>query len=1096
MNKETKNQHAPAPARTWKPVSKRMLTMASVLAISMSALAQSKTVTGKIVDANGEPVIGASAVVKGTTNGGITDMDGKFTIKDVPENATLSISYIGYKAQTLTVKGKNTFNIILQEDNTNLDDVVVIGYGSVKKSTLTAAVSKMSDKAIQDRPIARAEQALQGQLAGVTTRTVTGEPGADLQIRVRGAASVNASSDPLYVVDGVPMDNISSLNPSDIASIEVLKDAASAAIYGSRGSNGVVIVSTKRGKSGKPTITFNGSFGVQAPEKKLDVMSATEWMEFKTRWNDQNYLNRCNTLKVSGASIKDDTATRLKNVGEKAGSKNSYLYINDDRWFQYLSPEMQASHTYNNTGETLDLLDWQDKMFRSAIVQNYDLGIQGGTDKMSYLVSGGYMNQQGLVVGTDYERITLRANVESKINPYITVGLNLAPTYIVTNGSGNANGKDAKIHQALAATPVSEAGVGYLTNVEPNGLYPWAGSTSSPWLYMKENISQSRRMRLNTNAFLRVTPFKDLKIEFSGAATYNDVDSNSYNFTSTTSNWALGEGTQSSGGHKTSRSWNTLMQVVANYDHEFGKHGLSLMAGASREESNIGFSTNQQFSKPFANDAITGSFNGSLVAASTNTVTENTSQKLLSYFGRVQYDYDSRYMLSASLRSDGGSVFGADNKWGLFPAASAGWMVSNEKFFKNWNLGWWNTLKFRASYGVTGNNNIATTAAYGVLTSAMYAGGSAYYAGSLGNADLGWEKTHSTDVAVDLAFLNNRIQLSLDWYTKTTKDLLYQVPVVGASGFTTTWDNLGEIKNNGFDIELTTHNTTGVFKWDTSFNASYNHNEVVSLGTDNTPIHSGFNGAGDGANASNILAVGHPVNAFYMYEAIGVWKSQAEIDAYAKECGADKVTFTGSKTVKPGDIRYRDVNHDGDINLNDDRVYLGQPTPKWTFGLTNNFTWKNFDASLLITAQTGGKILGTLGRAIDRPGMGASSNVMKWWKNAWWSEDEPGDGKTPYIFSSTTGGQVDSRWLYSSDFLSLKNLTIGYTVPLKSNIISRLRVYASFENLLRFDSYDQGYSPEAANSKSGAPGGATATGLDYGGYPTARIYTFGINLTL
>lgn len=234
-----------------------------------------------------------------------------------------------------------------------------------------------------------------------------------------------------------------------------------------------------------------------------------------------------------------------------------------------------------------------------------------------------------------------------------------------------------------------------------------------------------------------------------------------------------------------------------------------------------------------------------------------------------------------------------------------------------------------------------------------------------------------------------------------------------------------------------------------------------------------------------------------MYEAIGVWKSQAEIDAYAAECGVKKVTFTGSKTVKPGDIRYRDVNHDGDINLNDDRVYLGQPTPKWTFGFTNTFSWKNFDASILMTAQTGGKILGTLGRAIDRPGMGASSNVFAWWKNAWWSEDEPGDGKTPYILSTTTGGQVDSRWLRSSDFLSLKNLTIGYTVPLKSNIINRLRVYASFENLIRFDSYDLGYSPEAANaSKSTAPGGATATGLDYGGYPTARICTFGINLTL
>lgn len=1053
------------------------------------------TVRGQVKDQSGEPIIGASVTI-GNKTGAITDVDGNFSVSATPKDV-LKISYIGYVTQTVTVGNKTSFDIILQTDNQTLDDVVVIGYGSVKKSNLTSAVTKMSDKAIQDRPLARAEQALQGQLAGVTARTVSGEPGADLQIRVRGAASVNASSDPLYVVDGVPMDNISSLNPSDIASIEVLKDAASAAIYGSRGSNGVVIVTTKRGKSGKPTITFNGSVGFQNTEKKLDVMTAQEWMEFRTRWNDQYYLDACKTKGITGASIKDDTATRLANVGVKYGAKNFDKYVNDDRWFQYMSQEMRDSHTYAETSEQLDLLDWQDKVLRTGVIQNYDLGITGGTDNLSYLVSGGYMKQEGIVVGTDYQRFTLRANVESKINKYVTVGLNIAPTYIVNNGSGSANGKDARIHHALSATPVSEAGVGYLTNVQPNGLYSWAGSTSSPWLYMTENINQSRRVRVLSNAFLRITPFEDLRIEFSGAANYDDLDSNTYVFTSTNANWSQGEGTQSSGGHKTARTWNTLLQVVANYDHTFGKHGVSLMAGASHEEEGIGFSTNQQFAKPFANDAITGSFNGSLVSSTTNTVTENTSQKLISFFGRASYDYDGRYMLSASLRSDGGSVFGTNNKWGLFPAVSAGWMVSNEKFFKDWNIGWLNTLKLRASYGVTGNNNISETAAYGVLTSTTYAGSAAYYAGSLGNTDLGWEKTYSTDLAVDLAAFKNRIQLSVDYYTKTTKDLLYEVPVVGASGFTTTWDNLGEIKNYGVDFELTTHNLTGAFKWDTQFNASYNHNEVISLGTDNTPIYSGFNGAGDGSNASNILSVGHPVNAFYMYEAIGVWKSQAEIDAYAAECGVDKLTFTGSKTVKPGDIKYRDVNHDGDINLNDDRVYLGQPTPKWTFGFTNTFTWKNFDASILFTAQTGGKILGTLGRAIDRPGMGATSNVMAWWKNAWWSEEEPGDGKTPYILSTTTGGQVDSRWLYSSDFLSLKNLTIGYTVPMKSKLISRLRVYASFENLFRIDSYDQGYSPEAANaSKSTAPGGSTATGLDYGGYPTARICTFGINLTL
>lgn len=1050
-----------------------------------------KSITGSVVDTSGEPVIGAS-VVAGKGNGTVTDFDGKFTLK-VDENATIKVSYIGYETQTLPVAGKTEFNIILKEDATTLDDVVVIGYGSVKKRNLTAAVAKMDDKGIKDRPLARAEQALQGQLAGVTVRTINAEPGADQTIRVRGAASVNASSDPLYVVDGVPMDNISSINPSDIQSIEVLKDAASAAIYGSRGSNGVVIVSTKRGKSGKPTVTFDGSFGWQTAEKKLDIMSATEWMEFKMRWIDQNYQNNAASKGITNASIKDDNETRMKNMGGSMAAPN-YNYINDDRWFQYLSPEIQAAHTYDANAGQLDLLDWQDYAYRKGIIQSYNVNVTGGTENLSYLISGGYMQQEGLVKGTDYKRFTLRANVESKINKYITVGLSLAPSYIINKGAGSANGKDSKIHHILTAAPVSEAGVGYQINAQPNNKYNWAGSVSAPVYALETNINQKNRARFLGNGFLRITPIEDLKIELSGATTYDDIDAQTYNFTSANANWAQGEGMQSSGGHTTQRIWTTLLQALVNYDHEFGKHGVSLMAGASREERNIGFKTNQTYKAPFANDAITGTFNGNLVTPNANTVQELTPNNLASVFGRAQYNYDERYMLSASLRYDGGSVFGGDNKWGVFPAVSAGWMVSSEKFWKNWNINWFNTFKVRASYGVTGNNNISYTAAYATLTAVTYAGSAGYNANSLGNADLGWEKTHSVDIAADFGFINNRIQLSLDWYTKTTKDLLYQVPVAGASGFTSIWGNLGEIKNKGIDIELTTHNLTGEFKWDTSFNASYNKSEVISLGTDDTPIHSGWNGVGDGANASNVLEVGQPVNVFYMYEAIGVWNSQAEIDAYAAQCGVSKVTFQG-KTNKPGDIRYRDVNGDGNIDLDHDRVYLGQPTPKWTFGMTNSFQWKNFDASILLTAQTGGKIFGCFGRAIDRPSMGASSNVMDCWTNAWWSEEETGDGETPYIFSSTTGGQVDSRWLESSDYLCLKNLTIGYTIPWKTKILQRARIYFSGENLLRFHSYYHGFNPEVANAGGSNPGGASSTGIDYGGYPSARSFTFGVNVT-
>ncbi len=1064
------------------------MSSAATLSFAQSAI------TGHVKDEHGDPVIGASVLVDDKA-AAVTDLDGNFTIKANPSDV-VKVSYVGYKTSTLNVKGgQSNLSIALTPDDRTLEDVVVIGYGSVKKADLISAVSKMDDKSITDRPLARADQALQGELAGVTVRTVNAEPGADPEIRVRGAASVNASSDPLYVVDGIPMESIASINPSDIATIEVLKDAASAAIYGSRGSNGVVIITTKRGKNGKPTISFNGSIGFQTAEKKLDLMTAKEWMAFRTKWNDAYYLAKCKSLGITSASIADDSNTRLKNIGVASGSSQSYLYVNDDRWFQYLNADMQSSHTYNANSGSLDLLNWQDQCFRDASVQDYDINISGGTDNLSYLVSGGYMKQEGIVVGTDYQRINFRTNIESKINKYFTVGLNIAPTYIVNNGSGQANGKDSELHHILASTPVSEPGIGYITNVEPNGKYNWASSTSSPWYTLTTNINKNHKVRVLGNTYLRFTPMDGLRVEFSGAVNYYDTDANTYNFTSTSSNWSSGEGSQSSGSHATERTWMTMLQALVNYDKQFGKHGVSLMAGTSREATDVGFETNQAYSKPFANDAITGTFDGSLVNASTNTVTELTPNKLVSFFGRASYNYDSRYMISGSLREDGGSVFGANNKWGLFPALSTGWMISNEKFWKKMNMSWWNALKFRISYGVTGNNNISNSAAYSTLASSTYAGSASYYTNTLANTDLGWEKTYSTDVALDLSFLSNRIQMSVDYYTKQTKDLLYQVPVAGASGFTTTWENLGEIHNSGLEIEMTTHNMTGRLKWTTNFNMSYNTNKVISLGTDNTSIYSGWNGVGDGDNASNILAVGHPVNAFYMYHAIGVWKSQAEIDAYAAKCGTSKLTFEG-KTIQPGDIKYEDVNGDGKYTLTDDRVYLGQPTPKFTFGLTNTFQWKNFDASVLVTAQLGGKIFGTIGRAIDRPGMGATSNVMGDWNNAWWSEADPGDGKTPSILSTTTGATVDSRWLYSSDYLSVKNLTIGYTVPLKSKLMSKLRFYASFENLLRFDSYYLGYSPESANSsKSTSPGGSTATGLDYGGYPTARMYTFGLNVT-
>jgi len=1075
-----------------------VVIMCLFLMSSLAMTAQNRTIAGRVIDVAGEPVAGATVVVKGSAIGTATDADGNFSFA-APADALLEVSFIGYRRLEVNLSNQKDLTsvvITLHEDTEVLEEVVVIGYGSVKKSNLTGAVAKLDAKGIENRPLARAETALQGQLAGVTVRTITGEPGQDMQIRVRGAASINASSDPLYVIDGAPASTLSGINPSDIESIEVLKDASSAAIYGSRGNNGVVIVTTRRGQSGKPQVSVNTTYGMQSLEKKMDVMSAEEWINFNIKAIDARYISAAKAKGVN-AGIGDDTNTRLQNLGlsTTAWGTSHYTYVPDPRWFKYADPSIVSGHNIQvngiNASDELSLLDWQDEYYSPAPVYQVDASISGGAENTRYLFSVGVFDQQGLATGTAYDRYTFRTNIESKLGKYLTAGLQLAPAYMRRDGSGWADGKDTRAHHVLQAAPVSGTGVGYATNVEPNVQYLWSGSLASPIAYMSQNIRHDDILLFSGNAFLRFLPVDGLKIELSGAATYNDLDGQTYIFSSSGSTWTQGEGANSSGGHNTSRSWTTLMQGLVNYDRTFGLHTIGVMLGASSEQSNIGFTTNQTYNKPFPNDAINYSFDEATLTVGNSDVVQLTPNRLASYFGRAMYNFDERYLLSASIRRDGGSVFGLNNKWGWFPAASIGWVISNEQFFKSMNLDWWNMLKLRASYGVTGNNQISNTAAYATLTAVTYAGAAGYSAGSLGNTDLGWEKSHSTDVAIDLGFAKNRIQLSFDWYTKNTTNLLYQVPAIGASGFTTVWDNLGEIHNEGYEVELNTVNVANRdFHWTTAFNLSYNRNEVISIGADNTPVYAGF----DGSNASNILTVGQPVNSFYLYDAIGVWKTQKELDDYAAETGVQAVTFEG-KTLVPGDLRYDDVNHDGAFDKANDRKILGSPIPKFTYGLTNRLSYRDFDMSILLTAQTGGKVFGVLGRANDRPSMNPNSNMMDVWLNAWWSETEQGDGHTPYILSATTGGTVDSRWLWSSDYLRIKNLTIGYKLPLPAKYVQNARIYLSAENLLKWDNYYNGYSPEAANTQvSGAPGGAGALGIDYGGYPIARIFTIGLNL--
>lgn len=1026
----------------------RFLLMTLFVLQSTLSFAQNRTVTGVVVDERDEPVIGANVMVKGTAKGTITDLDGKFVLSAPKTSKLLEVSFIGYTTQTVSISDK-VLHIKLAESAVALDEVVAIGYGSAKKGNVTGAIAKISADKLEDRATTNIASSLQGQLAGVEVRSTTGEPGSELQIRVRGAASINADATPLYVVDGIPVDDLGSINPNDIQSIEVLKDASSSAIYGSRGANGVVLITTKQAKADeKVRVQFQASYGIQSLERKVDVLSPEEWIEFRTAYNNNRYISQYGS---KGATIEDDYATRLAMIG----GKESYYFLNDPRWTQ---------PGYGG----LRLIDWQDEFFRIAPIQNYQLSISSGRGNTQYRVSLGYTDQDGIAIESNYKRLNLRANVESKVLNLLTVGVNLAPS-VSWNEGGRVDGKDRQATNVLTMCPVAEPEDGIYTGAGANGYYRWTSSSKiSPVAYMEQVNNRGENIRLNSTAYIKADIWDGLKAEVTGSYNFGSSQSRSFIPSTVTKYRNDVVGYRSTATRSESRSNKFLLQGLLNYNKTFGRHTVGAMVGYSMESS--GGSSMKLSATQFPDNSLEVIDMSDVVLTAANA-SISTPSRLMSYFGRAQYEYDDRYLLTASIRRDGSSRFGKANRWGIFPAVSAAYRISNEKFWpKDFFL---SSLKLRGSWGANGNNSIPTNTALARLSSANYSSGSiinGFAPTSLANPDLGWEKTESWNVAFDMGLFNNRIFISADYYVKTTKDLLYQVTVPALLGFTKAWGNIGSIRNKGFEIEVTTQNLTGKLQWTTSLNVAYNQNKVLSLGDDNSTVFTGYD------DTTQVFMVGQPLRSFFMYDAVGVYQSEADLKKYPV-----------MQTTKVGDVRYRDANGDGYIS-DSDRTLMGKPDPDYTFGMTNTFKYKNFDLSILITGQTGGQLYAVLGRAMDRPGMGANGNVLSHWKNMWKSEAEPGDGKTPGIDNANTGQFYDSRWLYSTDFIKLKSVTFGYRIPFKKKFIQNARVYVSGENLLMWDKYDGGFSPEANN-------GGSKGDYDYGSYPQARVVTLGVNVT-
>ncbi|MCK0147279.1 TonB-dependent receptor [Arenibacter sp. F26102] len=1012
-------------------------------------------IRGTISDKDGAPLSGANIVEKGTINGVTADFDGNFSISVTDDKAILVVSYIGFANKEIPINGQSNISVVLQESAAGLDEVVVVGYGTVKKRDLTSSVAKVSGEALENRVVSRLDEALQGKLAGVTVQQTSGVPGAAPVVRVRGTASITEGNQPLWVIDGMPIEDasiIANVNMSDAESIEVLKDAAAAAIYGSRGSNGVIIVTTKSGKSGKPSISYNTSFGFQKAEKTIDFLTGPEQGEILAEYRAWQWAN-------------------------SGGDPNT---PNDDR------PNLQRIDPNWLTGNVGDY-DVQDLIYRTAPTQNHNLSLTGGTEKTKYFMSLDYLNQEGITIGTSFERFSIRTNLETKVNDLIDVGLKVAASSS-TQMNASTEGKDGQVNNALLNASFMDGGDYYFLDdgftFRNDYDYYYGLRNAGNRLYALDNLEQKYiRPQALVNAHINLNLADGLNFKTAAYYRYNAEKF------SERKDIILGGGNPSANiSNFYSSNW--TIESTLNYAKQFNKHSITGLLGYSSQKENSESSSIS--GRGFPNDLSLTLNNATEIPSWGESINE---WSLVSMFARATYGFDSRYLLSASIRRDGSSRFGANNKWGMFPAVSGAWNISEEAFMDN--VDHISNLKLRASYGKTGNNRIGNYRHYATLSTANVTLGSdesivsGLVPGSFANNDLTWERTATTNLGLDISFLKNRINLSVDVYEALTEDLLLSVPLPIVSGFSSTIQNIGEVSNKGIEIELISNNiNSDNFQWNTQFNYSYNKNEVLKMGPNDAPILDG-----EWYSRVSQTAVGEAIGSFYLWETDGVFQNQAEVD--------EGPIFRDEGV---GDVRFVDQDGDGDVDA-DDRTVLGQPMPKYNFGITNTFKYKDFDLSVFLNGAGGHKIYNIQSRGFSTAPI-SRFNMFGFWADRWRSESDPGDGSTPKITSTTgTNGATpqQDRWLYDASWWRVKNVTLGYNFPksvLEKINMSRLRFYVSADNLFLNTDYI-GSNPEgvfgpgsASRGTSQSEGSASRSwGYDYGSIPLPKTFMLGLNIT-
>ncbi|KAA6300946.1 MAG: TonB-dependent receptor SusC [Candidatus Ordinivivax streblomastigis] len=994
---------------------------------STTVFSQNTAISGTVTDVSGEALIGVNVSVKGTANGAITDIDGKYSLQQVRAQAVIVFSYVGYLTQEITVGSQRVINVQMKGDTKMLEDVVVVAYGTQKARSVTGAMSKLNTDELVDMPVSNIGQKLQGKFSGVQIYQANGEPNAGLTFRIRGQASPNGGNSPLVVIDGFPSTTgLESLSPDEIENITILKDAASAALYGSRAANGVILVTTKAAKAGKTHIELSTNFGWENVGKRgrPDVMNAQEFAKFKKEYYED-------------AAIYEGYTGGVPEV--------------------YQHPESLQDGT-----------DWFDVLLRTAQTQNYNLSLVSGTEKIKSSVNVNYNKTEGVILNTYSERFTARANNRFDATENITFGLNISASYRtgqITPGIGNGR-------NILGSSFLMDPQLIYKND---DGTYPIAytqpGMFANPNFYivLQERKTPETWATIRNNAYTEIKLIDGLKYRLSGNM---EIFNRTYReWVPSNANGAMFSAPPNppTGRYDTRKHLNWLVENTLNYDKTFAeKHHIDALLGyttqkASNETSSIS-ATN------YPDDEVAW-FN----AASSRVGSGDKSDwSMISYLARLNYDYDGKYLLSATFRRDGCSRFGSTNKWANFPSLSLGWIASDETFLSE--IDKLSYLKFRGSYGKLGNYEIGNYEWIPEVTTANYVINNSITAGRtpnrIGNNALTWETTEQYDLGLDLGLFNDRIFLIYDYYWKKTNGFLYNIDIPTQAGFSTIRSNIGEFHFWGHEFGLETKNLVGELKWNTNFNITFNRNEAVKLGTNNTPI-------GGNANQGdyNRTEVGQPLGQFYGYIYDGVFMTQAEYEAGPKHASS-----------MVGTVRMKDLNGDGIIDMSD-RTFIGDPNPDFLYGITNEFTYKQFDASIVIAGAVGGDIIDDQLEWTEN--IDGVFNITKEIAERWRSESNPGKGNIPRTRAGTTElfRYNNTRWVSDGSYLMVKNLTIGYTFPFKPNpYVSSLRIYGSAQNLLTLTNYT-GLNPEVNNNGSDG----LRQGVDQSSYPTAKVFSIGVN---